>query len=336
MKAMAMGWGLSRHFSASPHPFIIFLFLSPEASMKTRRAFTLIELLVVMALIAVLIALLVPAVQKVRAAASRVECLNNMKQVGVALHNYHDSYHRFPPGLETSESAPYWYLSWMARILPFVEQEPLGKTIDPEYARSMNPWGNFTQPDFGGVPPHIGLATEMEMYKCPMDTRSLVATPVDFGNGNFGTVAFTSYLGISGTKSAANDGILYCFSRVRLSDIEDGTSNTLMVGERPPSADLIFGWWYAGAGYDKLGTGDVIQGAREIDYATGFSCPAENVGLQPGDIWNDCDQTHFWSLHPGGANFLFADGSVRFLSHEADPILPALATRAGGEVADDM
>jgi prepilin-type processing-associated H-X9-DG protein len=256
-----------------------------------------------------------------------------MKQIGVSLHHYHDTYRCFPPGLEISE--PYSYLSWMARVLPFVEQAPLAKTIDPEYARSPGPWGYFARPNFGGVPPHIGLATEMEIYKCPMDTRSLVATPVDFGNGNFGTVAFTSYLGVSGTRSGADDGILYCSSRVRLGDVTDGASNTLMVGERPPSADLIFGWWYAGAGYDSLGTGDVIQGAREVSYATEFGCPPENVGLKPGVLTEYCDQTHFWSLHPGGANFLFADGSVRFLSYEANKILPALSTRAGGEVAGD-
>jgi prepilin-type N-terminal cleavage/methylation domain-containing protein/prepilin-type processing-associated H-X9-DG protein len=302
--------------------------------MNSRRAFTLIELLIVIALIAILIALLIPAVQKVRSAAGRAQCLNNMKQIGLALHNYHDTYNHFPPGLETSD--PYWYLSWMARILPFVEQEPLGKTIDPEYARSKNPWGNFNRPNFGGVPPHIGVGTEMEMYKCPMDTRSLVASPVDLGHGNYGTIAFTSYLGVSGTQSGSNDGVLYCSSKVRIADIPDGAGNTLMVGERPPSTDLIYGWWYAGAGYDDVGTGDVILGTREIDYASEFGCPEANLGLQTGVVSNDCDQTHFWSLHTGGANFLFADGSVRFLACEADAILPALATRAGGEVADDF
>jgi prepilin-type N-terminal cleavage/methylation domain-containing protein/prepilin-type processing-associated H-X9-DG protein len=304
--------------------------------LSIRRAFTLIELLVVIAIIAVLIALAIPAVQKVRSAAVRVQCLNNMKQIGVALHNYYDTYDHFPPGLETWTADNYCYLGWMARILPFVEQDPLGKTIDPEYARSKNPWGNFTEPGFGGVPPHVGLGTEMEMYKCAMDTRSLVASPVLFDSDNYGTVAFTSYLGVSGTSSGADDGILYAFSKVRLRDILDGSSNTLLVGERPPSADLIFGWWYAGAGYDALGTGDVILGARETDYAVTFTCPGDNVGLQPGDIWNDCDQTHFWSLHTGGANFLFGDGSVRFLGYDANPILPALATRAGDEAVTDF
>jgi prepilin-type N-terminal cleavage/methylation domain-containing protein/prepilin-type processing-associated H-X9-DG protein len=312
-------------------------------STKTRRAFTLIELLVVIAIIAVLIALMIPAVQKVRSAAVRVQCLNNMKQIGLALHNYYDTYDHFPTGLETWTADNYCYLSWMARILPFVEQEPLGKTIDPEYARSQSPWGNWTEPDFGGVPPHVGLGTEMDMYKCPMDTRGLTATVIFFVNDQFasdnaGTVAFTSYLGISGTSGDANDGILYAFSKVRFRDISDGTSNTLLVGERPPSVNLMFGWWYAGSGYDAMGTGDVVLGARETGYTTyasQYACQA-NVGLQPGDVNNDCDQTHFWSMHPGGANFLFGDGSVRFLGYDADPILPALATRAGDETVTDF
>ena len=176
----------------------------------------------------------------------------------------------------------------------------------------------------------------MNLYKCPADTRSLVATELDFFFGNPTIVAFTCYLGISGTASEANDGILYCGSRVRLLDIFDGAGNTLMVGERPPSADLVFGWWYAGSGYDDLGTGDVVLGARETDYTSSLDCPVHNVGLRPGTCSNECDQTHFWSLHSGGANFLFADGSVRFLADEADTILPALATRAGGEPVSDF
>jgi prepilin-type N-terminal cleavage/methylation domain-containing protein/prepilin-type processing-associated H-X9-DG protein len=301
-----------------------------KAKKTARAGFTLIELLVVIAIIAILIALLVPAVQNVRAAANRIQCQNNMKQTGLALHGYHNTYNRFPPGLE--KTPPYVYLSWMARILPHMEQQPLANTIDGEYARSPNPWGNFIFENFGGVPPHIGLSQEMPLYKCPADIRNLVATELFFSDGsNPTTVAFTSYLGVSGISSDSDDGILYCFSKVRLLDILDGASNTLMVGERPPSADLVFGWWYAGAGYDALGTGDVVMGARETGYASAFMCPVDNIGLRPGDYSNECDQTHFWSLHPGGANFLFADGSVHFLANEVDPILPDLATCAGGE-----
>jgi prepilin-type N-terminal cleavage/methylation domain-containing protein/prepilin-type processing-associated H-X9-DG protein len=297
--------------------------------------FTLIELLIVIALIAILIALFLPAVQKVRAAAYTAQCQNNLKQIGVALHHYHDNERHFPMGLQNDYNRPHWYLSWMARLLPYMEQEPLAQTIEPEYVRVQNPWGNFTLPEFGGAFPHQGLSAEMSLYKCPQDIRDLLAAAVDFGYGNSGTVAFTSYLGISGTASTTDDGILYNFSRVRLADITDGSSSTLMVGERPPSADLIFGWWYAGAGYDGMGTGDVIQGARETDYAVHFGCPPENIGMRPGSVWDNCDQTHFWSLHPYGANYLFADGSVRFLSNDVDPILPALVTRAGNEVLPD-
>lgn len=306
----------------------------PGACGVGRPALTVVELLVVFALLAILIALLVPAVQNVRAAADRVQCVHHLKQIGIALQHYHESMNRLPPGLEVGDQ--YWYLGWMARLLPYMEQVPLAQTIDPEYARSPNPWGNFTKPDFGGILPHIGVGTEMALYKCPADSRTLVASPVDFGFGNFGTVAFTSYLGISGTGGGADDGVLYCFSKVRMIDILDGASNTLMVGERPPSADLIFGWWYAGAGYDEFGTGDVIMGAREADYATAFECPTDNIGLRPGDVANNCDQTHFWSLHPGGANFLFADGSVRFLTYGVDELLPALSTRAGNEAITDF
>jgi prepilin-type processing-associated H-X9-DG protein len=152
-------------------------------------------------------------------------------------------------------------------------------------------------------------------------------------------MGLTAYVGVSGITggSALNDpgdakGIIYLGSKVRLTDIRDGTSNTLMVGERPPSTDMEFGWWFAGAGYNNSGVGDVVLGAREFNYASALGCNPPRVGLQPGSIFNPCDQTHFWSLHDGGVNFLLGDGSVRFVSYSVDSILPALATRSGGEV----
>lgn len=298
-----------------------------------RRGFTLIELLVVIAIIAILIGLLVPAVQKVRDAAARTQCQNNLKQVGLALHGYHDTHKKFPAATDNNLSK-YYFLSWMARILPHVEQEPLGKTIDPEYARINRPFGNAT------AQPHVGLSAVVSIYKCPSDPRELVVPDVLFSGGRRAPVAFTSYLGVCGTDGRADDGILYFRSAVAIPKIKDGTSNTLLVGERPPSADLYYGWWYAGTGYDSRGTGDFTLGARDILNAanakdatgTKYNCPPSKVGLQPGTIADPCDQMHFWSFHSGGANFVFADGSVRMLAYSADNVLPALTTRALGEV----
>src|SRR5262249_30810637 len=131
---------------------------------------------------------------------------------------------------------------------------------------------------------------------------------------------------------------------LRLTDIKDGTSNTLLIGERPPSADYLFGWWFAGGGYDGYcKAGDNYMGVRDTPYLNGLTdtngapvkCPMSKLNYQPGKITDLCDQLHFWSLHPGGANWAMADGSVRFLPYAADPLLPALATRNGGEVVND-
>jgi prepilin-type N-terminal cleavage/methylation domain-containing protein/prepilin-type processing-associated H-X9-DG protein len=305
---------------------------------KQRPGFTLIELLVVIAIIAILIGLLVPAVQKVREAADRAHCQNNMKQIGLATHAYHDYYKKLPPALK-ADSKEYFYLSWFGRILPFVEQEPLGQTIASEYARNFYPWGRAAT---GPQRPHLGLSTELSLLKCPSDARILVAMNAEVGWGQY-PVALTSYLGNHGTRGGAKDGVIYYSSQVKLTDIRDGCSNTLLAGERPPGRDLHFGWWYAGGGFDSWGTGDVVLGARETNYISDYvvtrsqgKCPASKVNFQHGDINVDCDQIHWFSMHLGGANFIFADGSVRFLSYSADPWMPALATRAGGETIGDL
>ncbi|MFL5243273.1 MAG: DUF1559 domain-containing protein [Gemmataceae bacterium] len=321
---------------------------------RRRGGFTLIELLVVIGIIAVLIGLLVPAVQKVRGAANRIWCANHLRNIGVAIHNYEGTYHRLPMGVQDkgwqdySPDYPYHYWSWMAQILPYVEQDNLSKqAYDWSSSDSLYP-GQFRWWPFGAfwltppTPPNPVFGGKVETWTCPADSRTLQATiaidPWDF------KVAFTAYEGVNGTNGGTDadgtnggsmDGILYYMSQVGIGDITDGTSNTLMVGERPPSADLSYGWWFAGGGYNNRGTGDVVLGSREYAYADYLGCPASKVGFQPGNIREPCDMVHFWSLHSGGANFLFADAHVQFLSYTADKLLPALATKSGGEVVSD-
>jgi prepilin-type N-terminal cleavage/methylation domain-containing protein/prepilin-type processing-associated H-X9-DG protein len=287
-----------------------------------RLGFTLIELLVVIAILGVLAGLVLAAVQQVRAGAYRVQCSNNLRQLGLALAQYQNVQRTLPPGCSYQNGkAPYLHMSWCTRLLPFLEQEALWERTQQAFAADSFFFDN---------PPHVGLTMVIPVFGCPADSRTLRSRAPD--------PAFTSFLGVEGTDQSTKDGTLFLDSRVRLVDITDGTSNTLLVGERPPSGDGIFGWWYGGWGQSRDGSADMILGARERNaFSPGHpelqDCPAGPYHFQSDRIDNKCALFHFWSLHPGGANFLMADGSVHFLGYDADALLPSLATRAGGEVA---
>jgi prepilin-type N-terminal cleavage/methylation domain-containing protein/prepilin-type processing-associated H-X9-DG protein len=271
----------------------------PGASPRPALAggFTLVELLVVIAIIGILVALLLPAVLKVREAARRASCGSKLRQLAIALHHYHDSRGQFPGG------DPVGGFSWIRSVLPFLEQ------ID----------GN----DKGRV---------LDVTVCASDPRSGI-----FLSHNL--EGLTSYLAVSGLDTDDGLGIIGWQTRTRFADITDGPSKTVLLGERPPSATLSYGTW-GGLTYDTyLGAANM---KKLSSYSGGgpkgnYKCADQGpFYFQQGDINDNCDASHFWSVHPGGGNFAFADGSIRFLSYAVGPtVLPKLATKAGGEVVSD-
>ncbi len=287
-------------------------------ALRLRRGFTLVEMLAVIGIIAILIGLLLPAIQRIREAASRTRCLNNLHQIGLALSLYHDAHHVLPPGVRANGPDPYPFMSWNTRLLPFLEQGPLWAQAQEAFA--LNRAFNFD-------PPHP-LAVVLSIYACSSDPRTFTAASI----GGF-RVALTSYLGVQGTNQFRLDGVLYLDSAIRFTDITDGTSNTLMVGERPASADLMLGWWYGGWGLNQDGSADLVLGALERNFGglANGACPPGPYTYGPGGFNDPCAAFHFWSPHSGGAQFLFADGSGHFVPYSAAPIMPALATRGGGE-----
>ena len=289
---------------------------------RGEKGFTLIELLVVIAIIAILIGLLLPAVQKVREAAARTQCQNNLKQMGLALHNFHDVYQHLPTGFYPWYSGTFTYTGWQLQSLPFLEQTNLWN-LSYTYLQA-NPSATDTN-----AYPACGF--QMKIFICPSNARPLLES---YGGVNY---ELTSYMGVTGTSSnnpVSGDGVLYSGSNVRMTDITDGTSNTAAIGERPCTGDLYYGWGFAPYG-TGAGDGDTVLGSLDTVLAVTMGDVATNVGLrQPTQPFTtaEIDGAHFWSFHNVGANFLFCDGSVHFLPYAAGSIFPALCTRNGGEV----
>ncbi len=294
--------------------------------MTIRRALTLIELLVVIVIIGILMALLLPAVQYARASARRLECASRLRQVALALHEFHDARKSFPAGLTrntSSSSTP--YSTWIVSILPFLDQDPLWQQSNNAYLQDPSPFHN---------PPHTLMAQLLPAVQCPADDRVRVVQRTRSDR----QVALSSYLGVSGTNLFATDGVLYGDSNVTFGNIKDGVSHTLLVGERPPSPDFFYGWWYAGVGQGQTGSLNSVLAVREVNIFTDpyGSCFDGPYRFRPGTISQPCDRFHFWSLHSGGGNFALCDGSVHFLAYAGESVLPALATRNGHEEVADV
>jgi prepilin-type N-terminal cleavage/methylation domain-containing protein/prepilin-type processing-associated H-X9-DG protein len=307
---------------------------------RMRHGFTLIELLVVIAIIAILIGLLVPAVQKVREAAARTQCQNNLKQIGLALHSFHDTYKAFPPSgwtMASSSNPAGKYVGWRPLILPFVEQANLQKL----YSFNVDWWEE---------PNLTAAVNKVPLFLCPstpeyMTVTAAIAKPprpaLTFAN----PPAPADYEAVMGVQPCVdpvlygsfgvNRSAMFRNSSIHMTHILDGTSNTIMISEcagRPLT--------YLG----RKARPDIPndQGICWADSEGPFSLDGSNhdgsmqcLGptLTPRAI-NATNLNEAYSFHSGGAQFLFADGHVQFIS-ESIPLMTfaGLVTRAGGEVS---
>lgn len=285
-----------------------------------RAGFTLIELLVVIAILATLIGLLLPTVQKIREASAQTQCQNNLRNIGLACHNFHDANYAFPRCTirprgttpvngQPSGNLNIWasgsYESWIREVTPFIEQ------------------------------PNARAQDSLRLFVCPLDPRG-----PDYKLPTYG---FTWYVGIYPNHGNENTGIIIDDSRlktaflVKVPSVTDGLSNTILLAERPPPPDGQWGWWDSTCCDDDVLS--AVRGNMGL-YHSWINGPCPNPAVyHRGDVQDACAFNSVWSVHTSGGNFCMGDGSVRSISYTLGnmplgdtTILEALSTRSGGEI----
>lgn len=334
--------------------------MSGVISGRKQRGFTLIELLVVIAIIAILVALLLPAVQQAREAARRTQCKNNLKQIGLALHNYEGTYGMFPPS-RINLSGPTFQVTWNAMILPYIEQA------------NMYSQYNFNVNWFNPVNDRI-TTTQLPAFVCPstpgsrpLPTSALYSditggnrtdTPI-WGYNDYGSInaVRNAFIVMAGLPSINTKDAMGAMGRgpggSRIRDITDGTSNTMMIAEdagRPRQYIGRKGGKNPRVGNVAFGTDFTADGWSWADINNGFSVDGANsAGLQNntsgsgnativGQCTMNCtNDSEMYSFHTGGVQTVLADGSVRFLSENMSAAtLVGLITLNGGEIVGDF
>jgi prepilin-type N-terminal cleavage/methylation domain-containing protein len=325
------------------------------------NGFTLVELLVVIAIIGILIGMLLPAVQAVRDAARRTECLNNMRQLGLSLHSYESAHRAFPPSRLNPDDQPIAsaqtehpgaetaFQSWTTLLLPYVEQGNLADNFDYKL-----PWFDANSSENVNV-----VATQLPIFKCPSSPDVGGFDPyhcVGAAAGDYGSInevkkkVYTEVLGIAAPGTSARTGLLAKFVKNPIAAVSDGTSNTLYVAEcaGQPQVFIAGGKMtledFANYSDDKVvnfnGSLVPVDGTGWADPDCGFSINgASNDGLDkygPRMI-NAINVSEAYSFHEGGASFAMADGSTHFISDSIDAeTFVSLCTRAGGEVTGEF